>query len=180
LILAALAVLAAATWLFTRPAVDEAAMEPSVERAPLGYYVRGARLVGTDEQGRIAYRLHADRLDERPDEERFALAGVSVEYAPAEQTPWRISAASGSAPRDGSLLDLAGDVVLSSTPEDGGKPTRITTEQLRFSPETSSAESDDAVTIHFGDWQLQAKGLRTHLKDDTLELESDVHGKFAP
>ena len=55
----------------------------------------------------------------------------------------------------------------------------IATESLRFSPDTSQAQSDAPVQIRVGDWQLEAIGLRTHLKGDTLELESEVHGKFA-
>jgi LPS export ABC transporter protein LptC len=78
------------------------------------------------------------------------------------------------------LLDLVGNVEVRSSPTDGSEPLTIATEKLRFSPDTSSAESDGPVEIHVGDWQLTTIGLRTHLKGDTLELESQVHGTFAP
>lgn len=179
-VLVLLATLAVATWLVGRaPAPAVAPADPGTDQ-PLGYYLRGARLIGTDEQGRVAYRILAERLDERPDQELLELTGVAVEYLPADETPWRMSAVGASAPKDGSQLELKGNVELESSPTDGSKPIRITTEQLRFSPESSSVESDEAVNIRVGDWQLAAKGLRTHLKGDTLELESDVHGKFAP
>jgi lipopolysaccharide export system protein LptC len=51
---------------------------------------------------------------------------------------------------------------------------------LKFSADTSRAETDDAVNIRVGDWRFDAVGLRTDLKDDTLRLESEVHGIFAP
>jgi len=128
----------------------------------------------------VAYRILADRLDELPGEDRLRLEGVKVEYGPADETAWAISAASAITPKDGSLLDLAGDVELRSSPADGSHPLTILTQALRFSPDTSSVESDEAVQFRVGDWQLDAVGLRTDLKGDTLELESQVHGKFAP
>jgi LPS export ABC transporter protein LptC len=178
-ILLALALLAAVTWFASVERIGPSlGAGVEVESRPLGYYLRGARIVGTDEQGRIAYRISARQLDEVPNEERLRLEGVSVEYLPAEETAWSISAASASAPKDRSLLELVGDVVLRSAPADGATPLLITTQQLRFSPDTSSVESDEQVTIEVGDWQLTADSLRTHLKGDTLELES-VHGIFA-
>jgi lipopolysaccharide export system protein LptC len=180
-VIAVLAILAAATWLATLERAGDAPVATANEAArPLGYYVRGAKLLGTDEQGRVAYRILAERLDELPDENRLRLEGVKVEYEPADETAWAISAASATTPKDGSLLDLVGNVELRSSPTDGSKPLAIVTQRLRFSPDSSRAESDEAVQFRVGDWQLTAVGLQTDLKGDTLELESQVHGKFAP
>ena len=176
-----LALLAAATgllrWQREMPSPAQAVDEST---SPLGYYVSGARLLGTDEQGRVAYRVFAARLDELPEEQRLGLEGVSVDYRPAGETPWTISAASASAPKDGSELDLVGDVELKSSPADGSEPMTIVTQKLKFSPDRSSAETGEAVTIRVGDGQLEAIGLSVDLKGDTLELESQVHGEFFP
>lgn len=175
-----LAILAAASWVATWQREDPNQQgAPRTDTAPLGFYVRGAELLGTDEQGRVLYRLRADRLDELPDEGRLQLEGVNVEYQPAEETAWAISAARASRLKNGQLLDFAGNVEVRNTPTDGSEPLTIATEQLRFSPDTSSAESDEAVRMRVGDWQLDAVGLRTHLKGHTLELESQVHGTFS-
>lgn len=179
-VLVLLAALAAATWLASRTPSSVAPAVDGGDGPPLGYYLRGARLVGTDANGRVAYRIHAERLDEHPDREVLELTGVAVEYQPADETPWRISAAAATAPKDRSQLDLKGNVELESAPADGGRPMRIATEELRFFPDSSSVESDETVTILVGDWRLSAKGLRTHLKGDSLELESEVHGRFGP
>jgi LPS export ABC transporter protein LptC len=175
-----LAAVAFATWLWSRPPPAEAVRRVAGDSTPLGYYLHGARLIGTDDSGRIAYRILADRLEELPDQQQLRLDGVQVEYRPADAVPWLISAKSGNAPKDGSLLDLDGDVLLRSEPTDGSEPLVITTKRMRFEPESSSVQSDQAVQIRIGDWHLDAVGLRTHLKGDKLELESDVHGKFAP
>lgn len=180
LVMLLLAVLAAATWIATWPRSEpDPGAGADLDTRPLGYYVRGARILGTDEQGRVLYRINAERFDELPDEQRLRLEGVAIEYLPADDTPWALTATSATAPKDGSLLDLAGDVEVSSSPTDGSRPVTITTQKLRFWPDTSSAESDEAVEIRVGDWQLSAVGMRTLLKGDTLELESQVHGTFS-
>ena len=119
-----LALVAAATWLFAtwqRPEPDAGCRAQPTTAQPLGYYVHGARMTGTDEQGRVTYRVLAERLDELPDEDRLQLTGVSVEYQPADETAWSISAASASSPRGGSPLDLVGNVELKSVPTDGSR-----------------------------------------------------------
>jgi LPS export ABC transporter protein LptC len=177
-VLIVLALLAAATGLL-RWQRGGPSPAPVVEQSasPLGYYVSGARLLGTDEGGRLAYRVFATRLDELPEEQRLELGGVSVDYRPVGETPWTISATSASAPKDGSRIDLVGDVELKSSPTDGSEATTVVTQELRFSPDRSSAETDEAVTVYFGDWEFEGAGLRVDLKGDTLELESG-HGEF--
>ncbi|HET7607882.1 MAG TPA: LPS export ABC transporter periplasmic protein LptC [Gammaproteobacteria bacterium] len=181
IVMVVLAIVAAATWILTWQRQDEA---PPVERIgdaePLGYYARGARISGTDEQGRLSYRIFADRLDELPGEELLELTGVKVDYQPADETAWTLTAASGTYAWDGSLLDLNGDVEARSMPADGSRALTMTTQKMVFSPDTSSAASDGEVAIRVGDWQLSAVGLRADLKGDTLALESEVHGTILP
>lgn len=181
IVMLVLALLAGATWVATWERSD---VGPLVDRlaepGPLGYYARGARLAGWDEQGRLTYRIFAERLDEVPGEARLRLTGVNVEYQPVDQAEWTLLAASATYARDGSQLDLLGNVEVRSTPTEGSRPVTISTDRLLFSPDTSSAETDDTVEIRVGDWQLQAVGLRSDLKGGTLKLESEVHGTLVP
>jgi LPS export ABC transporter protein LptC len=180
-IMIVLAVLAAATWLATWRAQDSSPpVESSADAGPLGYYARGARLHRTDEAGRFVTSVLAERLDELPGDERLQLTGVNVEHRPGGDTAWSLSASTAKYSRDGSRVDLLGDVAVRSSRADGSMPVTILTDQLLFSPDTSIAESTVAVEIHVGDWQLRGVGLRAHLKEDTLKLESQVHGTLAP
>jgi len=180
-VMVVLAVLAAATWVYTwRPEEAAAPARAETDARPLGYYVHGARVLGTDEQGNVVYRVIARRLDELPDRGLLVFDGVSVEYRPVDATAWEISADSGRGPKNGSELELVGNVELKSAPENGSEPVIVTTQMLKFSANASSAETDEPVHIRVGDWRLDAVGLRTHLKDDTLRLESQVYGTFAP
>jgi LPS export ABC transporter protein LptC len=177
IVMLVLAILAAATWLVTWQRQD---VEPLVDEGgsaePLGYYARGARVSGTDADGRLTYRIFAERLDEVPGEELLQLTGVTVDYWPADDATWALSAASAKYARDGSEIELVGKVEVRNSPSGGSKQQRIATEQLLFLPDSAIAESDEPVEIRVGDWQLRAVGLRADLKEQTLKLESPVHG----
>jgi len=168
---------AVASWFYGRTEPVAAPRRARGDDAPLGYFLRGAQLTGTDANGQVAYRILAERLEEQS--ERLLLEGVQVDYRPANEVPWHITAGSGSTPKDGSQLDLGGGVELRSEPADGGMPWQITTESLRFEPRTSIAASDEPTQLRVGDWQLKGNALRAHLKEERLQLESGVHGKFA-
>jgi len=175
-----LALLAAATWVATwQPAQPAAATRDDEGASPLGYYVRGARWLGTDEQGRVAYQILAERLDEVPGKDQLRLQGVSVRYHPVDETAWDISAATATAPKDGSQLELSGNVELTSSAPNRSKPTTIVTERMTFWPDSSRAESNDPVRMLYGDLDLKGGCLRTELKGEAVRLECGVNGTFA-
>lgn len=174
-----LAAAAGASYYWSRQPAPELNRRHTENDAELpGYYLRGARLTGTDDAGRVAYRVHADSLEEQGVAEGLAMSGVRVVYTPADDVTWVIEAARGSGPRDGSHLELDGGVQVRSEPADGEEPTVITTTNVRFEPSASLLVTDAPIEIRAGGWQVAATGLRAHLKDDRLELESKVHGRF--
>lgn len=180
-VMIALALAAAATWVLTwQPQERSLPVEDAGTSQSLGYYLRGARMVGTDEQGRVAYRIFAERLDELPDEGRLELTGVDVEYQPPDETPWSISAAKASATKDIEWLELTGGVEIRSTGTEDSDPVTVVTQKLTFWPDTSNAESSERVEIQVGKWRFSGGGLRADLKGDSLKLESDVHGTLVP
>jgi LPS export ABC transporter protein LptC len=174
-----LVVAAAATWLWSRPPAP-APLSAAVESVPLGYYLRGARLVGSDEDGHITYTVTADQASEVPGEDALALEGVRVQYMPQAEVSWVVTAAHATIPADGAYLTLTGNVELRNQPADGREPTVVATEALLFTPDRFSAESSTAVEVTIGDDVVRAVGLKARLKEDSLQLESEVHGRFVP
>jgi LPS export ABC transporter protein LptC len=176
--LALLVFVAAATWYLRSPSAPAAGAAPR-DTGPLGYYLRGARLLGSDDSGHITYTVSADTAEELPLEGALELRGVAIEYAPENDVAWGVSAARATAPKAGDHLDLTGSVELRSKPSDGTAPIVIVTDRLRFTPDQFTAESADPVELRLGDRVLSAVGFKAHLKDDSVELESEVHGRFA-
>ena len=105
---------------------------------------------------------------------------MQIDYHPPDQDALGSQRVSGSATRDHSEIELADGVEIQSQPTDGRAPVHVTTAKLRFLPMTSLAETDQHVVMSVGSWHVEVKGLRTLLKADRMELESDVHGQFAP
>lgn len=176
----ALAGLAVGSWYITRvnPS-NNVANEPG-RRLPPGYYLIDARLLGTNEAGQVVYQISAGRLEERADESGLLLSDVRVDYRPAFEIPWRLTATRGEAPRDQSYLELRGAVRLVSEPENGGTGTMIETQRLTLQPERFVASTDESVSVLMGRTELKATGMKAYLKEDRLELESNVHGQFRP
>lgn len=175
-----LVVVAAGTWYLSRPAAEAPRARSTASAPPAGYYLLGARLVGTDDTGRIAYRISAARAEELPEEDGLGLFDVRVEYSADETVPWLLSAAEAVAAKDGSFVDLRGGVRLESLPAENRRKVVIETERLRLEPEHFIARSADPVQVMIGRSTVSAVGIEAHLKDDLLQLESDVNGRLAP
>jgi LPS export ABC transporter protein LptC len=178
-IFSALSAAAGASWYWGRIGTAESVPNGLREPLPLGYYLRNAEIMGTDENGRLLYKIWAAHAEERPNENRLLLSDVRVEYRPEEDVPWTLTADFGETPTDETFVDLRGAVELANEPDDGDR-TVIQTQTLRFEPGELIASSDESVSLFFGSRQLNAVGIRVFLRDERLELESSVHGEFGP
>ena len=178
LAIALLSAAALASWYFSRQPPARIARDTGAAGAPAGYYLRGARFVGTDENGNIVYRMRADDLAEHPDRELLEMRGVQLEYRSPQNDEWSINAERATAPKNRSVVDLEGAVHVENKPGDSGTPLSIETTRLRFETANAVVLTDAAVSVQVGGLHVSATGLRAHLKDDRLELESGVHGKL--
>lgn len=164
----------ATTVLFVRgreqPARDES------PRLNVGYYVRDARLTGTGPDGRILYRVRAADVEQDLADGSVAMADIAVDYEPATDVPWTLTAREGRIPPGGNIIVLTGDVVA-STPT-ATPPTLIRTDYLELDPDSYLARTAGDVTIERARDTLRARGMRIFLRQDRLELESEVQGVF--
>lgn len=168
------------TWYWSRTTAPEGFEPVAARNAPLGYYLRDAVLLGTDEQGRMAYRVSAELAEERPGDGSLLLNGVRVEFQADEQVPWRVRADRAQAQPEQSWLELEGDVELERVGGEGRAPALVRTDRLRLEPDGHTAFADGEVRLRVGENTLTAVGLKAYLKEDRLELQSDIHGRFLP
>ena len=169
---------AAGTWYLTR----EPSVEPEATQSPgtnsLGYYLKGATVVGTDTNGEVLYRIAADRIEEDPDTSRLILSDVEVEYRDDVGVPWKIRASNASGPVDRAYFDMRGNVTIEHVDEVTQERTVIEAEEIHLIPESYFASTDGPVRFRIGDTEIDAVGLKAHLKDDRIDLESDVHAEI--
>ncbi len=178
LILAILTAAALASWYLARQnRADEAT--PVFEEARRGYYLKSARILGTGPDGSLLYEIQAESAEQQT-KTRIDFKTVSINYSPLSEVPWTVNADSATIEEDGQRVLLRGHVVAVSSEGFSGNDTEIRTQYLELDPEAYLAETDERVQIRIGARSLTATGMLASLKDNTLELKSNVSGKFAP
>lgn len=176
-VLLSLAVAASLSWYFSRPPAETAQAPAGPEGAPLGYYLRDATLLGTDETGRTFFSLHAAETVQDPNEQGLALTDVRIDYRDEESVGWSIEAEHAVAPGNLSYVDLE-QARVESTETSPARRTIISSEYLRLDPEAYYVSTDAPVRIRVGDMSLDGVGLEARLREDFI-ASKNVHGEFS-
>jgi lipopolysaccharide export system protein LptC len=145
----------------------------------IGYYMKQAELVHIDENGRVLYRVQTDEATQRTRDGIIELDLVLVSYDPLTEVPWDLRADKGQILPDRNIIQLSGDVIAKTRGEIQA-PIRISTDYLELDTETYIADTDRDVTIDYTNNKVFATGLRAFLKEERLQLVSNVNGKFIP
>ena len=174
-----LAVGAIASWYLARPDRDIDADAPRYDTSHRGYYLKSARILGTGSDGRLLYEIEAERAEQESDD-RISLTNVRINYSPQSDVPWTVNADTATISQFGQRVLLRGHVRAVSSAGFSGSETEIRTQYLELDPENFLAETDQRVQIRIGARSLTATGMLASLKENRLELKSNVSGKFVP
>jgi LPS export ABC transporter protein LptC len=170
---------AAVTWfLLARRDDTQKETTPTIESADFGYYLVDARLVGLDPDGHALYTVHAQRIEQRPNDDSVSLQQMTVEYATGSDTPWAATADTGRIPASGDLIELEGNVHLVRTGPAGAEPIEIDTTQLELVVRDRIARTSAAISLKQGTDTLNATGMEADLRTETLHLDSSVRARF--
>jgi len=151
----------------------------ALESPNRGYYLKSARILGTGPDGGLLYEIQAKHAEQLGDEE-IAFTDVLINYSPASDVPWIVSADSALISQGEKLVRLSGHVRALSNEGFSGNDTEIRTQYLELDPERYVAETDQRVQIRIGFRSLTATGMLASLNENRLELKSNVNGKFVP
>lgn len=176
---AALAAIAAGSW-YLATSLQQAETTDDVRSAFSGhFYLRSARIMGMDDQGNLLYEIEADYGVQREDQ-RIELQDVQLKYSPTHSIPWTINADEAIVALEPQHVILRGHVRVLSSEGFGGQETEIRTSYLELEPELFRAETDARVQIRVGARSLTATGMLALLREDRLQLKSNVRGRFLP
>ncbi|MDH3373881.1 MAG: LPS export ABC transporter periplasmic protein LptC [Gammaproteobacteria bacterium] len=178
-VFALLAAGAVASWYLARTGRGDDADAPPFEAAHRGYYLKSARILGTGPDGELLYEIRAAQAEQQ-DDNRVTFTDVRIDYSPQSEVPWTVNADSATINQDEQRVLLRGHVRAVSAEGFSGNDTEIRTRYLEFDPENYLAETDERVQIRIGARSLTATGMLASLKDNHVELKSNVSGKFAP
>jgi LPS export ABC transporter protein LptC len=156
---------------------------PESEQAPRktpsdGFYLKSARVLGTNSEGGPLYEIVADFAEQLPNED-IEFQNVRISYS-ADSIPWTLNADTALVGRNQERLVLQGHVSAISAAGLSGEVTEIRTSYLEFDPATYRAETESRVQIRIGSRSLTATGMLALLQEDRLQLKSNVSGKFFP
>lgn len=144
-----------------------------------GFYLKSARILGTDLDGQLLYEIEADFVEQKESNE-IAMQNVQISYTTDSQVPWTISADEATISEDQSLVRLSGHVIAVSDAGFEGRVTEIRAPHLDIEPTIYRARTDSRVQIRIGSRSLTATGMLALLQENQLQLRSNVSGKFVP
>ena len=179
IVLIALAAGALASLYLARQGLGDGDAIPGFDTTQQGYYLKSARILGTGPNGDLLYELQAEEAEQR-ENDHVSFTNVVLHYSPQSAVPWKVNADSAVIRKDGDRVFLTGHVRAVSNEGFSGKDTELRTQYLEIDPENYLAETDERVQIRIGARSLTATGMLASLKENRLELKSNVSGKFAP
>jgi lipopolysaccharide export system protein LptC len=174
-----LTIAALGSWYLARLDRIDDDIAPSQDNSHRGYYLKSARILGTGPDGNMLYEILAERAEQQSDTS-IEFTDVMISYSPDSDVPWTLNADTALVSQDQQRLRLTGHVRAISNEGFAGRETEIRTEVLELDPENFVAETDERVQIRIGERSLTATGMLASLKENQLELRSNVSGKFLP
>jgi lipopolysaccharide export system protein LptC len=179
LLLLALMLLAAVALKLTR--TDQALTGDAAGPAEqTGYYLRDATVTEYGLDGKTRIQVAVRSATEDPVRKIVNLDDVAVDYFPEADQRWHLTALRGQMPEDSRIVELEGDVTMTGARNSLPNAAVVRTERLTLDTSAQRASTDQPVTLSFGPYALAARGLRADLKAQTLQLESQVNGRFNP
>ncbi len=163
------------TWRRQEPATTPAAGEARVASA----YFTDFRLRDHRGEGAARHVVRGERLRHFADEDAAAIRAPRIDYSPTGGPPWRARAARGELERGRDRVELIEDVVLTRTGGASG-PLRLETTTLTIRPSAGRAETRAPVRIRGSTWRSTAVGMRADFNAGSVELLSDVWGRYEP
>ena len=174
-----LIMIAAGTWYLASSRKPKEINETETDATFGGYYLRSARILGTDDNGHLLYEIEADYAEQQENND-IELQNVQIKYSADANVPWTISADVATLSDELDLLRLSGHVVAISDEGFSGQVTEIRAPLLDIDPNVYKAETDSRVQIRIGSRSLTATGMLALLQENKLQLKTNVSGRFVP
>lgn len=144
-----------------------------------GFYLRSARILGTDQNGQLLYEIEAEYAEQQENRD-IEMQNVRIRYSTGANVPWTINADLATINESQDRLRLSGHVIAVSNEGFAGQVTEIRSPLLDIDPVTYKAETDQRVQLRIGSRSLTGTGMLALLQENRLELRSNVSGKFVP
>jgi LPS export ABC transporter protein LptC len=144
---------------------------------PRGYYLSDALIRQTGTNGAARYSLRAQKIEQDPTNDQISLSQVELDYHGDSGARWLLSAAQGRLDQQAEQAEFSGNVLIRPV-SDARHTAQLHTDALHVDFKQQRASTASLVTLQIDRQQLTARGLVANLKEQSLKLESQVHGVF--
>ncbi len=172
--LAVAGVLAAVTYWLGHVASMPLPVDTSSFRHDPDYIVENFIASSYDTEGRLRYRLSADKMVHYMDDDSTELDGPKLTHHSQEAPPMHVVADRGLISSDGDNVYFLGGVRMAREPQLDKPGLEVRTEYVRFIPKSDIMRTDRPVTLSQGKSQIEASGLFADAERRYLELPGRV------
>ena len=176
LILALIAVVVAALgyWNLT-PDTDRQARQNANDNV-IYFYVVGARAVQFQDDGKLHYRMTADKLEHVKSTDITLIEKPKLDLYRGSELPWNVTSQRAEVSPGGIEVELIDDVRIART-DAKNRPTIITSSRMTVIPDKEYAQTEQAVRIVAANGVTTAQGMKAYLNDGRMLLQSNVRGQ---
>lgn len=176
LLAAALAALLAAIGYWNIRPESFMAGEPLEEAETIDFYVEGARSLQFQTDGKLHYRLSAERLEHVQASDLTRITAPVLLLHRGSEQPWQVRSLRGEVLPGGDQVELLEQVRVERR-DVRDRHTLLTTERLSVFPEREFASTAAPVRIEAANGVTTATGLEAYFKDGRMRLLSNVRGQ---
>lgn len=176
LILALIAVVVAALGYWNlAPDTDRQARQNANDNA-IDFYVVGARTVQFQDDGKLHYRMTADKLEHVKSTDITLIEKPKLDLYRGSELPWNVTSQRAEVSPGGVEVELIDDVRIART-DAKNRPTIITSSRMTVIPDKEYAQTEQAVRIVAANGVTTAQGMKAYLNDGRMLLQSNVRGQ---
>lgn len=142
----------------------------------IDFYVENARTVQFQADGKLHYRLTAERVEHLRSSDTTLLKLPDLLLYRGSNYPWHVQSTRGEVSPGGTQVELI-DAVRVARTDARGRPTILTTSRLSVFPEREFAQTSQPVRIEAANGVTTATGMQAYLNDSRMLLQSNVRGQ---
>ena len=130
--------------------------------------------------GDTHYRLQAESMEHYFDDGSARLIKPQVRFFSRERAPWTLVADEGTVSANSDEIHLNGAVLIERPASATQALLRLTTSNVLIHPHDEVAETREHVMLQDPLNTTRAVGMRVQMKDERVQLLSQVQGRYAP
>ncbi|MFV1981903.1 MAG: LPS export ABC transporter periplasmic protein LptC [Thiohalomonadales bacterium] len=142
------------------------------------YYLDDFSTIIMDKSGSPYYKLSSPHLDHYPVNQITKISKPELFIFDSKDYPWKLIADNAQVSNKGNHIYFTGNVKINKSSANINENIVIIADELSVFIAEQLVKSKTMVTIIQGKHRVNAKGLEFNLKNHTLELLSQVNGKY--